>query len=191
MTKEEIFKKANEKYKRDKDKKNTYDYVQLPHVALEKNSFKVVRILGNPLDYVEKTNFDCMSDQIAYIKGDNDRKFLCHFDPNPHWFLRKVINKVTMGKWEPSPDGKSRKTYDYLNTFPEIVQMVVGNGEVGNIYERGWFPQQKVYLPVIMRGEKIHTQEKTGAVLSKNSSTSDEGRVYSDPGVTRMLYNLI
>ncbi len=202
MTREEAFKTATEKHKKEikekaENKNRIYSYEDIAYTALNIDEPKVIRIIGLPVS-IRNNNFSPKLIQLSMIRGDNDKLFRCIWpmkSDRPDWIMWKILNLVLDYTWDSS---KNAKIFKYADTHSSIFDRVHKNGKPQNVYEKGWFPPSLVIMNIIDRSmQKWHEENKHTILLSKRSSTYQNAAgetivsYLQGQGIPIMLYNLI
>lgn len=200
ISRDELFKKAMEMRKQEKEKKaakdsfSGEDYEQIVYTSVPSNGVKLFRMYGNPL-LTRMLPTDPKLSNISMIMGDNDKMFRCIWplrEEQPNWILWKIFDTVMEGTWEKTKDNKNIKILKHRKTHPECVRRVEKNNR-DNKFERGWYPSKLVNFNIIDRhDQEYHAKNKKSKLLSKKASEiGDSGKFWYDPGIPEMAYTLI
>ena len=196
-TKKEIFeasKRAREERKQQEENRGSGggSYEEIAYTALSPGALKVVRIVGDPLDYPEKSDFSPHTFLRSTIVDDSDSKRMQvnwpMKDDQPNWILWKVYDLVTAYRWN---NDENKREFLHQKSHPEIFNKVNKNGKPDNQFERGWKPSLFLALNVIDRHDPDwHSENKHTKVLSKKAREYQDIWFY-EPGVPMSLYNMI
>ncbi len=200
LSREELFKKAKELRKKEKEQKSSSesysneDYKGVVYTSLPTNGNKILRLLGNPLAMRSKPTDPKMS-LISMIQADNGKKFRCIWpekETNGSWILWRIFDTVMDSTWIKTSDGKSARMYLNEKTHPECFNRVAKNNS-DNKFERGWYPPTFININVIDREDKeYHVENKHSKLISKRASEiGDTGNFWYDPGIPKTAYNAI
>lgn len=172
---------------------NTALAIKIPGTEVEPQSFKQVRLLGNPID---SRNDDPFSPRLIYsslITGDDGKKFRCVWPDSPQndkdFILSKILNRVMSFTYNRE---KQRRDYHYQDSHPELFNRVSKNGDISNPYESGWYPKSSVLMNVIDRDEMDwHRENGSTVLLSRRGTKQDNGNIFYEPGFPITIYNLV
>ncbi len=200
LSREELFKKAKELRKKEKEEKNSRDsfsgegYENTVYTSLPTNGIKIFRIYGDPLATRNKPTDPKLS-YISNIVGDNGKKFRCVWpsrEENKNWILWKIYDLVMDSTWEKNEgDDKAHRIYKNEKLHPECFRRVAKNNSE-NKFERGWYPTKFVNLNIIDRADPdFHKEKQHSKLLSKKAAEISEGNFWYDPGISEFAYNCI
>jgi hypothetical protein len=200
LSREELFQKAKELRKKEKEEKNNKesfsgeDYEGVVYTSLPTEGIKIFRIYGDPLAIRSKPT-DPKRSYISMILADNGKKFRCIFpsrEEDKNWILWRIFDTVMESSWEKNEDGKSVRKYKHEKTHPECFRRVAKNNS-DNKFEGGWYPPRYINMNILDRHDpEYHIENKHSKLLSKRASEiGDSGNFWYDPGIAEAAYNAI
>lgn len=169
------------------------NYEEIAYTGLVPGQHKVVRVVGNPMDDIDKQPTDPRRFLRSMIVDDSDKRMVVNWpmkDDRPDWIMWRVYGLVMSFDWVQDGD-RNKRVYKYEESHPSIFNRVNKNGDPKNKFERGWTPTLFVAMNVIDRHDpEWHEENKHTKMLSKKVR-EHEGRFFYDPGIPQMLYDMI
>ena len=200
MSRADAMRAANQKRKADAEKPSySNDYETLPYVGLEIDEPKVIRLLGDPIEFRTKGS-DPKTILQSKIVDDKGKLQTIRWSQDKKWLLWRVYDKVMEYSWDkeaPNPKDRTKKgakVFKHDLTHPELFQRVKWNDKPDNPYEKGWYPTSSVLFNVIDREDyQWHLDNKSFKLIAKKLTPKkdDESVLFAEPGIPSGTYNNI
>lgn len=202
QTREDLFALARQKRKEEKKEEGSryksFTYESNEYCALSRDTYKIVRFLGNP-PYSRISDSDALISYIARIKADDGktaRIIFPDYENNKSWILWKIRDTVLESTYERDELGDNKRKYLNVKSHPETFWRVYKNDITDpnkNKYENGWKPTAYVNLNVLDRqdswcADNHHTKLLSGRAWSPDN---DNANVYYEPGIKKTLYTYV
>lgn len=192
--------KVKEALKKQEEDKNrpqfSGDYEVLPYVGLEADEPKVLRFVGEPVEFRSKGTDPKIILQ-SKIVDDKGKLQTIRWSEDKKWLLWRVHDKVMEYKWDenaPNPNDRTKKgakVFKYDLSHPELFQRVRWNDKPDNPYEKGWYPTKSVLFNALDREDyQWHLDNKSFKLVAKKltAKKDDPDVLFAEPGIPAGCY---